>query len=126
MTARTVGRITNRTAFTELQRSRSRGSSGPVRALFAPADESTPGLFPQVGYAIGRPCGSAVIRNRLRRRAREVVRVEAPTLPKGSFLVRLEQGAADLSPAEFRADVATALRRAGRTPRARRAPEGGG
>ena len=114
MTARTVGRITSRAAFTELQRSRARGSSGPVRAVFAPVDEGTPGLFPQVGYAIGRPCGTAVVRNRLRRRAREVVRAEAESLPKGSFLVRLGPGAADLSPAEFRADVAAALRRAGR------------
>ena len=113
MPARTVGRITSRAAFAELQRSRVRGSSGPVRALFAPVDEGTPGLFPQVGYAIGRKCGTAVVRNRLRRRAREVVRAEAPSLPRGSYLVRLGPGAASLAPRELRADVATALRRAG-------------
>jgi len=70
-------------------------------------------LFPQVGYAIGRKCGTAVVRNRLRRRAREVVRAEAPSLPRGSYLVRLGPGAASLAPRELRADVATALRRAG-------------
>ena len=113
MPARKVGRITSRAAFAELQRSRVRGSSGPVRALFAPVDEGTPGLFPQVGYAIGRKCGTAVVRNRLRRRAREVVRAEAPSLPRGSYLVRLGPGAASLAPRELRADVATALRRAG-------------
>jgi len=84
-----------------------------VRALFVPAEEVAPGVFPQVGYAIGRRCGSAVMRNRLRRRAREVVRGEAPGLPRGSYLVRLEAGAADLGRGEFRADVAIALRRAG-------------
>jgi ribonuclease P protein component len=111
--ARMVGRITSRAAFAELQRSRVRGSCGPVRVLFAPADEGAAGLFPQVGYAIGRRCGTAVIRNRLRRRAREVVRAEAPRLPRGSFLVRVGPGAASLPPREFRTDVAAALRRAG-------------
>jgi ribonuclease P protein component len=109
----TVGRITSRAAFAEVQRARARGASGPVRAVFAPADEATPGLFPQVGYAIGRRCGSAVVRNRLRRRARAVVREAAPSLPRGAFLVRLDPGAASLSPAEFRHDLARALRRAG-------------
>jgi len=117
--ARTVGRITSRAAFAELQRSRVRGSSGPVRALFAPVDEGTPGVFPQVGYAIGRQCGNAVVRNRLRRRAREVVRAEAPRLPRGAYLVRLGPGAAGLAPRELRADVATALRRAGHASEAR-------
>jgi ribonuclease P protein component len=112
--ARKVGRITSRAVFAELQRSRARGASGPARASFVPADESVPGVFPQVGYAIGRRCGGAVVRNSLRRRAREVARSEAPTLPRGAYLVRLEAAAAALEPRELRADVATALHRAGR------------
>jgi ribonuclease P protein component len=115
--ARTVGRIKSRAAFAELQRPRARGSSGPVRAAFTPAGDEADGVFPQVGYAIGRRCGTAVVRNRLRRRARAVVRAEAPSLPRGLFLVRLEPGSAALTPAEFRADVATALRRAARVPK---------
>jgi ribonuclease P protein component len=116
--ARTVGRIKSRAAFAELQRSRARGFSGPVKAAFTPAgDDETAGLFPQVSYAIGRQCGSAVVRNRLRRRAREIARAEAPSLPRGRFLVRLEPGSVALSAAEFRTDVATALRRAGRVPK---------
>ncbi len=114
MPTRTVGRITSRTAFAALQRSRARGACGPVKALFLPAEESAPGVFPQVGFAIGRRCGSAVARNTLRRRAREVVRSEAHHLPRGSYLVRLEPGAAELPASEFRADVAGALERAGR------------
>lgn len=114
MPARTVGRITRRAAFAELQRSRARGASGPVRAAFAPVDDSDPGVFPQVAYAIGRNCGGAVVRNSLRRRAREVVRSEASHLPRGTYLVRLEPGVAALAPAAFREDVAAALRRAGR------------
>ena len=113
MPARTVGRITSRAAFAELQRSRARGASGPVRATFVPAEEGDAGVFPQVGYAIGRRCGGAVVRNSLRRRAREVVRSEAHRLARGTYLVRLEPGAAEL----------VAVRASGRTwrPRCERA-----
>jgi ribonuclease P protein component len=97
-----------------LQRSRQRGSAGPVRVAFVPVEPQVPGVFPQVGYAIGRRCGNAVTRNRLRRRAREVVRAEAPSLARGRYLVRLEPGVSTVSPEAFRSDVATALHRAGR------------
>jgi ribonuclease P protein component len=116
VSAQTVGRITSRAAFAKLQRSRARGSSGPVRALFLPVEESASGVFPQVGYAIGRRCGGAVVRNSLRRRAREATRSEAPTLRRGLYLVRVEPGATAQPAAEFRSDVAAALRRAGRAP----------
>jgi ribonuclease P protein component len=81
---------------------------------FVPAEPDAAGVFPQVGYAIGRRCGNAVTRNRLRRRAREVVRAEAPTLPRGRYLVRLDPRATTVSAAELRSDVSTALHRAGR------------
>jgi ribonuclease P protein component len=124
----TVGRITSRAAFAELQRSRARGSSGSVRAVFSPAQAptasssptpSTPSatagdVFPQVGFAVSRQCGSAVVRNRLRRRARAVVRSEAPQLPRGRYLLRFSPDSASASPAAFRADVAQALRKASR------------
>jgi ribonuclease P protein component len=113
MPPRTVGRITRRAAFAELQRSRARGASGPVRVMFLPAGPGDAGVFPQVGYAIGRHCGGAVVRNSLRRRARDVVRRTARELPRGSYLVRLEPGAATLTASDFRQDVATALLKAG-------------
>jgi ribonuclease P protein component len=112
--ARTVGRITSRAVFAELQRSRARGVRGPVKATFVPTDENVPGVFPQVGYAIGRRCGGAVIRNTLRRRARAVIQSEAHRLPRGSYLVRFEPGAAELAPTAFRSDLVGALVRAGR------------
>jgi ribonuclease P protein component len=112
--ARTVGRITRRAAFAELQRSRARGASGPVRVTFVPAQAGEPGVFPQVAYAIGRHCGNAVVRNSLRRRAREVVRTGAPELARGTYLVRLQEAAATEDPAAFRRHVAAALVKAGR------------
>ena len=114
MPSRTVGRITRRAAFAELQRSRARGASGPVRVTFLPVGTEEEGVFPQVAYAIGRHCGSAVVRNSLRRRARAVVRSTAPDLARGTYLVRLEPGAATLEPSLFRGDVETALLKAGR------------
>lgn len=130
MPSPTVGRITTRAAFADLQRSRARGSSGSVRAVFSPAPDlatsDSPALnsaavpnqagdvFPQVGFAASRQCGSAVVRNRLRRRARAVVRSEAPQLPRGRYLLRFSPDSASASPATFRADVARALQRASR------------
>jgi ribonuclease P protein component len=110
--ARTVGRITTRAAFVDLQRSRCRGASGPVRAAFVPAEEQERGVFPQVGYAVSRRCGGAVVRNRLRRRMREVARQCAPGLPRGRYLLRLDAAATEIPPAAFRAHVAEALHRA--------------
>ena len=115
MPTRTVGRITSRTAFGALQRSRARGTSGPVRVSFVPVADALPGVFPQVGYAISRRCGGAVVRNTLRRRMREVARAEAPILPRGTYLVRLAPDAAAFPADQFRVDVARALERAGRS-----------
>jgi ribonuclease P protein component len=113
-----VGRLTTKDTFAALQRSRRRGASGPVHAVFAPAPEEAVGAFPQVrvGYAVGKRCGSAVERNTLRRRMREVARATGPSLPRGSYLLRLSPEARSLERARFRADVATALRRAGGVP----------
>lgn len=113
MPARTVGRIQTRTAFAQLQRSRARASFGPVRASFVPADASDPGVFPQVGYAIGRQCGNAVVRNTLRRRMRETARFMAPTLPRGTYLLRVGPTAASLGRTEFSRLVTRALLQSG-------------
>jgi ribonuclease P protein component len=104
--------MSTRAAFVELQRSRCRGASGFVRAVFVPAEEQEPGVFPQVGYAVSRQCGGAVVRNRLRRRMREVARQSASDLPRGRYLLRLDAAAAETPPAALRAHVAEALRRA--------------
>jgi RNase P protein component len=108
--ARTLGRIQTRAAFGQLQRSRARARCGPGRAPVVPAAPGLPGVFPQVGYTIGKRCGNAVVRNTLRRRARESARAAAPDLPRGTYLLRFDPTAAGCEPAELSRCVGRALR----------------
>jgi ribonuclease P protein component len=48
-----------------------------------------------VAFAIGKRVGTAVVRNRLRRRLKEALRLDAP-LPAGAYLVRAQPGAVAL------------------------------
>jgi ribonuclease P protein component len=88
-----------------------------VRATFVPADPSAPGVYPQVGYAIGKHCGNAVVRNSLRRRMRESARGIASTLPRGTYLLRVEPAAVRCEPAQLVTFVQEALLRAPRSAR---------
>jgi len=61
---------------------------------------------PRVAYAVGRPVGGAVVRNRVRRRLRAATRAHAAVLSPGhAYLVHARPGAADRS----YADLAVAL-----------------
>lgn len=103
-----VGKIQDRATFRALRRPAGRAKHGPVRVGFVPVAPGTSRLFPQVGYAIGRRCGNAVTRNRLRRRLRAAVADLAPELPTGAYLVTCEPDATALG----YGDLAEALGRA--------------
>lgn len=49
----------------------------------------------QVGYAIGRPYGGAVARNRLRRRLRALMNLHGGPLQPGSYLIGATPGASN-------------------------------
>ncbi len=115
MPARKVGRIQTQTTFGQLQRTRAKASSGPVRASFVPASAAEIGVFPQVGYAISKRCGNAVTRNTLRRRMRASAESVAESLPKGAYLLRVDPRWVASDPASFAASVKDALQRAGRS-----------
>ncbi len=72
----------------------------------------------RVAYAIGRPIGGAVVRNRVRRRLRALVVAEASRQPlaPGYYLVGARPGAAGASFADLGADLTSALRRLRETP----------
>jgi ribonuclease P protein component len=82
-----TGRIRSQQTFRSLRRPDGRGRSGAVRAAFVAPDPVLTHPFPLVAYTIGRRSGSAVQRNRMRRRLRAAVTVVSGELAPGSYLL---------------------------------------
>jgi len=76
-----IDRIREREAFVRLRREGVRVRIDPLWCSFVPDSELVP---PRVAFAIGRATGSAVERNRLRRRLRAVLR--SCDVPPGLYL----------------------------------------
>ncbi len=101
-----IGRIGERREFERLTRHgrRARTTTLWCRYLRDPAV-----VPPRVAFAIGRPVGSAVVRNRLRRRLRELLRAATHTDPAllvcGELLVGAQPGAAVRTFEELGAEV---------------------
>ena len=86
---------------------------GPITVTWLAEDVGTP---PRVAYAVSRRVGSAVHRNRLRRRLRAVVGAQA--LAPGAYLIAAGPGASELPYDELRSIVEKALTAlGGRVPR---------
>jgi ribonuclease P protein component len=67
---------------------------------------------PRVGFIVSRAVGSAVVRNRVKRRLRELMRGYVDTLPGGSLLVvRANPPAATARQADLAADLDLVLGR---------------
>jgi ribonuclease P protein component len=89
--------IRDRRTFAELARSGRRARRGAHTLVLLPdadAPASSRGADCRVAFAIGRTVGSAVTRNRVRRRLRELLRARADVLPAGALLVRVAPRAA--------------------------------
>jgi ribonuclease P protein component len=99
---RLIWHITDRATFAALRRA-PRLRRGPISVTFL-ASPATPA---RVAYAIGRPVGSAVARNRIRRRLRAIV--GGVELSPGAYLVAVDQGAAGMGFAELAGLVTDAL-----------------
>jgi ribonuclease P protein component len=106
-----IGRIRSRRSFEAVRHGSSRGRSGPVTVSYL---EQPSWSRPQVAYAISRRVGSAVVRNRLRRRLRAIVFEGAASLPVGAYVVRTGPDGTLLGFDELKVAMSRAVERATR------------
>ena len=95
-----IDRVRERDAFVRLRRDGVRVRTDPLWCSFVPDPNLVP---PQVAFAIGRAVGSAVRRNRLRRRLRAVL--AACDIPPGLYLVGARTPACEQTFAELEQTV---------------------
>lgn len=107
-----TARVRTRTEFTALRQRGGRSRRRALQVTYLPGPDG-----PAVAYAIGKPVGTAVVRNRLRRRLRALVVELAP--PTGTYLVAATPSATSLTFAELRIELATAFDEATAVARAR-------
>lgn len=121
MGARPVWRVRDRASFDALRRDGRRARRGPISVTVMVQDGPEAGGRPRVAFSVGRRVGSAVVRNRARRRLRAVV----DDLARGDTVAGLGEGAgggvsgmwlvsarsdlSELSALELRSVVASAL-----------------
>lgn len=103
--------IRSRRSFDRLRRNGVRVRVDPLWCSHIPDPQIHP---PEVAFAVGRAYGTAVRRNRLRRRVRAVLQ-EMPLRP-GLYLFGAAPSAGDLSTAQLRATIESLMDRAMRTP----------
>ena len=101
-----IWRVDRRDTFESLRRGHRR-REGPITVSWVPGDPSEP---PRIAYTIGRRVGSAVVRNRVRRRLRMLIRDAAPKLRPGAYLIGVAPAAAVCSYNELRVILSKALR----------------
>lgn len=108
-----VAPVRSREDFTALSRSRARGRSGPIWVVHAPhAEAEQPGA--RVAYAVSKKVGTAVVRNRVRRRLRPVMDDldHDGQLPAGGYLVGVRPDVVGLPSPELRRHLSRAVRAA--------------
>lgn len=103
-----LGRVGDAATFRALRRSGVRARAGALAVTWLADPPEQP---PRLAFAIGRPVGNAVARNRLRRRLRAIFADLAPDLRPGTYFVAARPEAATLDHGELRRTVCNALRR---------------
>lgn len=106
-----IGRVVERRVFARLRSEGARRRVGPLSIVCL--NEETGSA--SVAYALPRRLGSAVERNRVRRRLRAILRNEVEALAPGWYLISVSPPGASASYDELRGWVLTALERLGAT-----------
>lgn len=97
----------------DFQQTVRRGARGGRPTLVVHVTTTTDPGPPVVGLVVSRAVGVAVVRNRVRRRLREVLRARLGSLPPGTrVVVRAQPAAAEATFARLASDVDAALDRA--------------
>lgn len=86
-----IGRVHGRGAFERFRAEGRRVSAGELWCVVV-TDPSDDGV--RVAYAIGKPVGPAVVRNRIRRRLRHLISENSAAWPPGSYLIGVRPRAA--------------------------------
>jgi ribonuclease P protein component len=95
-----------------LRSGRRAGGAVVVGALLLTPGAVSTDAEPKVGFVVSRAVGSAVVRNRVKRRLRELMRRRIAWLPEGCLLVlRAQPAAAGARQAELAADLDLVLGR---------------
>ena len=89
-----IGRIQDRTTFERFRVEAKRARAGELWCAALPDDT---GSEPRIAYAIGKRVGSAVVRNRVRRRLKAIAVIHADIVHPGSYLIGVGPGAAHCS-----------------------------
>ena len=108
-----IGRVRSDRTFEVLRRTSCRGRHGPVSVSFAARPEWS---HSEVGYAVNRKVGGAVVRNRLRRRMRAILAEWVTDLPAGAYMVRSGPDGAALDFDELRMAMTRAVEEATNRP----------
>jgi ribonuclease P protein component len=81
-------RLRKHADFQRVYQASRRYSSASMTYFFRVRDASEPaGPQPRIGFTTGRVLGGAVVRNRIRRRMREAVRLHATELPQRTDVI---------------------------------------
>ena len=89
-----------------------RTGRGPAGGRLAPTWWLFPVVAAKVGFVVSRAVGPAVVRNRVKRRLRELMRARLDSLPGGCMVVvRVHPAAAAARQADLAADLDPVLRR---------------
>lgn len=105
-----IGRIHERRTFDRLRRDGRRLATAHLWCRYLPDGSAAP---PRVGFAIGRSVGSAVARNRLRRRLRSLLvdHVSTGRLRSGWLLIGATPGARELTYDALRGELTELVQR---------------